>query len=402
MKDFFMLRLNDWQKQITLFLSAQTISLFGSAIVQYAIIWHITLTTSSGSALMLSTICGFLPQIVISFFAGVWVDRYDRKKLIMLSDSMIALATLVVAVLFLYGSRHIGLLYAVLVVRSVGTGIQMPAVNAFIPQIVPVDKLMRVNGINSSLASVIMFMSPAVSGIVLSLAALEATFFLDVITAVIGVGMTALVKATNYQCQKKRSLTYYEEIRDGFDFLKGHRFIRNLLLFQIVVVILVSPSAFLTPLLVSRSFGPEVWRLSLSEMAFSAGAFAGGILISWWGGFANKIHTAILAGALYGLLAAAIGLAPEYYSYLVFNTLIGITMPLYNTPITVIIQEKVEAGMQGRIFSFMQIATSTALPLGMVIFGPLADRVSVQSILVFGGLSVVAVTAYVFMGKKLG
>ncbi len=102
---------NNWKTKIILFLTAQTISLFGSSLVQYAIIWYITLTTSSGMMLTISTVCGFLPQIAISLFAGVWIDRYDRKKMIMLSDGVIAIATLVLAVLFLTGYKSIWLLF---------------------------------------------------------------------------------------------------------------------------------------------------------------------------------------------------------------------------------------------------------------------------------------------------
>lgn len=397
-----MFNLNHWQKQITLFLSAQTVSLFGSAIVQYAIIWFITLQTSSGSALMIATLCGFVPQIIISLFGGVWIDRYNRKKLIMLADGVIAVVTLAVAVGFMSGYSGLSWLYSVLVIRSAGAGIQTPAVNAFIPQLVPEEKLMKINGINASLSSLIMFMSPVVSGMVLSWATIELTLLIDVVTAIAGIGMTVLVTAKDYRREKRENSDVLGGIKKGFSYLKSRRFLRNLLLFQVTVVILVSPSAFLTPLLVSRRFGSEVWRLSMSEMAFSLGAFVGGLLVSWWGGFSNKIHTTILAGALYGLLAVAIGLAPAFSIYLMFNILIGITMPLYNTPITVLIQQRVETDMQGRIFSFMQIATSTSLPLGMVVFGPLADVVAVQNILIWGGLAVMAVSIYVFKGKKLG
>ena len=112
-----MMNQSDWKNKTIRFLTAQTVSLFGSSLVQYAIVWYITLSTSSGKMLTISTLCGFVPQIVISLFAGVWVDRYERKKLIMLSDSIIAAATLILAVAFLAGYRNIWLLFAVLIVR---------------------------------------------------------------------------------------------------------------------------------------------------------------------------------------------------------------------------------------------------------------------------------------------
>lgn len=386
----------NWKHSIARFLTAQTISLFGSSLVQYAIVWYITLTTSSGKMLTISTMCGFLPQIVISLFAGVWIDRYDRKKMIMLSDSAIALSTLLLAAAFLSGHKSVWFLFAALVVRSAGTGIQTPAVNAMIPQIVPKPYLMKVNGLNSTLSSMMMFLSPAASGAVLSVAPLEAALFIDVLTAVIGVGITATIHAEPYEKRCLPGTAGLEEIRDGFRYLKDNQLIKRLLLFQITILFLVSPSAFLTPLMVSRTFGSEVWRLTVSEMTYSLGMVLGGILIASWGGFKKRMNTTLAAGAVYGLIMIGLGNAGVFLLYLLFNTAIGITSLCYNAPVTVTIQEKVSPGMQGRIFSFMQIATSCALPLGMLVFGPLADLVPVQYLLNSAGLMILIICCIVW------
>ena len=386
----------NWKKSITRFLTAQTISLFGSSLVQYAIVWYITLTTSSGKMLTISTLCGFLPQILISLFAGVWIDRYDRKKMIMLSDSAIAVSTLLLTIAFLSGHKSVWLLFAALVVRSAGTGIQTPAVNAMIPQIVPQTHFMKINGINSTLSSMMMFLSPAASGAILSMAPLEATLFIDVLTAVIGVGITATIRVRPYERRITPGNTGLKEIKDGFRYLKSNRFIKRLLLFQITILFLVSPSAFLTPLMVSRTFGREVWRLTASEMTYSLGMVLGGILIASWGGFKKRMNTTMAAGAIYGLIMIGLGNAGVFLLYLLLNTAIGVASPCYNAPITVTIQEKVSPGMQGRIFSFMQIATSCALPFGMVVFGPLADVMPVQRLFNASGLMILILSLAVW------
>lgn len=386
-KELFMNNFN-WKRSITRFLSAQTISLLGSSIVQYAIIWHITLTTSSGRMLTISTLCGFLPQIFISLFAGVWIDRYDRKRMIMLADSAIALSTLLLAAAFLTGHRSTWFLFAVLIIRSAGTGIQTPAVNAILPQIVPQEQLMRINGINSTLSSMMMFLSPAISGAILSFAPLEAALLIDVVTAVIGVGITATVAVLPYEKKAGTQTSSLEEMKSGFFYLKENGLVKRLLLYQITILFLISPSAFLTPLMVSRTFGAEVWRLTASEMTYSLGMVLGGLLIASWGGFKKKMNTTLFAGAFYGLMMTGLGLAPLFPVYLLCNTMIGITSPCYNAPVTVTIQEKVPREMHGRIFSFMQIATSCALPLGMTVFGPLADLLRVQWILLGSGIAV--------------
>ncbi len=388
-----------WKGKTARFLTAQTVSLFGSSLVQYAIIWHITLSTSSGAMMTVSTICGFLPQVLISLFAGVWIDRFDRKKLIMLSDSVIALSTLILAVLFLLGFQSVWLLFAILLVRSAGTGVQTPAVNALIPQIAPKEKLIKINGFLSTANALMMLLSPAASGFLLSVASLEATFLIDVATAVIGVGITSTIAVPRLPSAKGQG-SHLKEIRDGFFYLKRTPFLKKLLLFQIAVLFFVSPSAFLTPLMVSRTFGPEVWRLTASEMVFSAGAALGGMLIAAWGGLKNRLRTAALAGAAYGALMIALGVSPFFPLYLIFNFLIGVTMPYYNAPITAAVQETADPAVQGRVFSLMQISTSCSLPLGMLFFGPLADLVRVQSLLIACGVLVIACTLPIFRGAK--
>lgn len=116
-----------WRRNIVLFLSSQTVSLFGSSLVQYAIMWYITLNTKSGIMMTLYIICGFIPTFLLSPVAGVWADRYNRKVLIMLSDGMIALSTLVLALLFLMGYEEAWLLFVMAAIRALGSGVQTPA-----------------------------------------------------------------------------------------------------------------------------------------------------------------------------------------------------------------------------------------------------------------------------------
>lgn len=390
---------SNWKNTVTRFLLAQTVSLLGSSLVQYAIVWYITISTSSGVMLTVSTICGFAPQIIISLFAGVLLDRYDRKKVIMISDGIIAAATLALAVSFYMGNRHMWLLFLVLAVRSAGTGIQTPAVSSVLPQITPAPHLMKVNGLYSTITSITMFLSPALSGAILSVSSLEVTLMIDVVTAVIGISITSFLLIPPYSGEKKEG-SPISDLKQGFQYLKANNFVRNILIFQIAVMFLISPSAFLTPLMVSRSFGEDIWRLTASEMTYSIGSILGGLLISWWGGFRNRMTTVVTASFLYGACMLGLGSAPVFWIYLIVNTLIGITSPCYSTPMNVTIQEKVEPKMHGRVFSFMQIASSCALPLGMALFGPLADTVRIQNILMINGILILVITMAVFFRRK--
>lgn len=379
------------------FLSAQTISLLGSSLVQYGLIWYITLTSQSGLMLTVATICGFLPQILAALFAGSYIDRYDAKKVVVISDSLIAFATLLLAIIFITGSRNIWFIFIVLAVRSAGTGVQTPCVNTIIPLLVEKEKLMRFNGINSTLSSIILFLSPAISGMIMTFISLEALLFVDVITAMIGVTITLGIPI--HKKIQTQAISPIEESRFGFQFVKSNKKIMHLFMYQFIVLFLITPAAILTPLFISRVFGNEIWRLTLGEMTYSLGMIAGGFLISLWGGFSNRLKTIGIAGLLYGILMIGLGSSLSFVFYLCINTMIGLTSPSYSTAFSVYLQENVPAEMHGRIFSLMQIGNSCALPIGMCLFGPLADVVSIASILIICGSIVICASLYFY--KKM-
>ncbi len=223
-----------WKRNIILFLSSQTLSLFGSALVQYAIMWYITLTTQSGMMMTLYIICGFIPTFLLSPFAGVWADRFNRKSLIMIADAMIAVVTLILAITFLLGYQAVWLLFVISAVRALGAGIQTPAVGAILPQIVPQEKLTKVNGINGSLQALTMFVAPIVSAALLTMATIEVIFFIDVVTAAIAI--FTLFVFLKIPLHKKASDTQSTGYLD--DFKEGLVYIKTACLFKILFYLL--------------------------------------------------------------------------------------------------------------------------------------------------------------------
>jgi DHA3 family macrolide efflux protein-like MFS transporter len=218
---------HNWKKNTFLFLSGQALSLFGSMLVQYAIGWHLILKTGSGTMISLFAIAGFFPMFLISPFSGVWADRFNRKYLINISDGVIALASLIVAVLFFLGYEHVGILFVCAVIRSFGQGVQMPAVGAFIPQIVPTEHLTRINGIQASIQSLCMFVAPMISAALMAVASLESLFFLDVISAGIGIAILFFfvkvpkletVETINDEHRKEITISgvdYFRDLKEG-------------------------------------------------------------------------------------------------------------------------------------------------------------------------------------------
>lgn len=390
-----------WKKNIILFLSSQTISLFGTSLVQYAIMWHITLTTQSGVMMTISIVCGFLPTFFLSPFAGVWADRYNRKRLIALADSFIALATLILAVLFASGYDALWLLFVMSAIRALGTAVQTPAVGAILPQLVPEDKLTQVNGANGSIQALVMLAAPMVSAALLASTDIETIFLIDVATAAIAVAILLLflrVKA-HAKAAEAPHIGYFADMRRGFDYVRSHDYLKKFFLFMTFFMLLAAPAAFLTPLQVTRSFGADEWRLMTIEITFSIGMMLGGALIASWGGFRNKIHTMMLSSLLFGACTLGLGVVPNFWVYITIMGLAGLSMPLFNTPATVLLQEKVEPDYLGRIFGVMGMISSVTMPMGMLVFGPLSDVIAIEWLLIVTGVLLFA-QAFFLLGSK--
>lgn len=383
-----------WKKRVAIFMTGQTVSMFGSFLVQYAIMWHLTLTTKSGLVLALAAIFGFLPQAIVSIFAGVWADRVNRRAMIIVSDSVIALATLGLALLMLSGVSDLWLIFLVMTVRSIGAGVQMPAVSALLPQIVPTDKLMSVNGINSSIQSALGLLAPVAAAAVYANMSIVPIFFIDVVTAVIGIGMLTLIAVpTLDRAASVDKPSYFADLKDGISYIFTHDLVRWVMgIFAIVFLLTVAPSN-LSPLMIARNFGTEVWKLTVLEVSFSIGMALGGALIAVFAKKVNRISMIIGTSMFFGVLAVALGFTTNLILYYVLFFIIGVAVPSFYTSAMTLLQETVEPERQGRVFGFVGIVISVAMPLGMAILGPLADVFRVESLLVVTGGAMVVVAA---------
>ena len=392
-----------WQRQTALFLGSQTISLFGSSLVQYAIFWYLTLETQSGVIMTLSTIFGFLPTFFISPFAGVWADRYNRKRLIVLSDGITALSTLVLVLLFLAGQRSIWILLATSAIRAIGAGIQMPAVGAILPQIVPEKELTRINGLNGSIQAVVMLVSPMISGALYQFAPMEGIFMIDIVTAALAIAiMVFLLKVpTHEKASQEQVSNYLQDMKLGFRYIQNHAFIKRLFLYFSLAFLMAAPVSFLSPLQVARSFGDDVWRLTAIEIAFSIGMIGGGLWIASWGGFKNRIHSIAFAIGAMGLCTFGMGVIPNFWIYLFLMGLVGLVIPLLNAPSMTLLQEKVEEDFLGRVFGVQSMVASSMMPLGMLIFGPLADRMAIEILMAVSGVFLMVVAFFAISDRVL-
>ncbi len=380
-----------WKRTIALFLTGQTVSMFGSMIVQYAVMWWVTFETESGLAVALYAVCAFLPQGLLSIFGGVLADRMNRKVLIMVADGSIAIATLALAILMFNGITDLWIILLAVGIRSVGAGFQQPAVNALIPQLVPEDQLLRINGINQTIQSAMMLLAPAASGAVFGLFGIVPVFFIDVVTAAIGIGILALIAVPTLASISDKTSSYTTDLKEGFNYIWGHGIVRWLLVvFAIIMLLTVAPS-FITPLMVARTFGDEVWMVTVLEIVFSIGMLISGVLISTILAKRSRIGLILFSTFSFAVLNVALGLSPNLWIFYACMFAFGLVVPLFGSPFTTLIQETVEPEMQGRAFGYVGIVMALAAPIGMSIFGPLADIVSVQALLIVSGFVMVAV-----------
>ena len=381
-----------WKKKVTVFLVGQTITTFGSLLVQYALLWHLTLTTKSGVVLALAAVFGFLPQAIVSIFAGVWADRVNRKVMIILSDSTIALATLVLAFFMLSGVDDLWLVFLVMAVRSVGAGIQMPAISALIPQIVPTDKLMRVNGINSSVQSSLLIIGPVAAAGIYSTVSLAAILFVDVVTAVIGLTLLATIAVpTLSRAASNDKPSYFTDLKEGLNYIFSHDLVRWVMVIYSIVFLLVVAPSNLSPLMLVRTFGGDVWLLTVLELSFGIGMVAGGALMAIFASKMDRLGLMVGTSILFGVLAVVMGFTTNLILFYSLFFLIGLAVPAFSTSSMTLLQETVEPERQGRVFGFVGIVMAVAMPLGMAVLGPLADIVSVEILLIATGALTVCV-----------
>jgi len=168
----------------------------GSSVAQFVLIWRITLETKSALYLSIASLVGFAPMIIITPFAGVLVDRWNRKVLIGSVDFLQALTTIVLILLFSFGHVSIWLILAFLAMRSVYQAFNVPAVSAIVPLMVPRDELSRVNGLNYLLTGTMTLIGPIVAAVLLTMARLDQILWIDPATFLVAAGSAAFDKNT--------------------------------------------------------------------------------------------------------------------------------------------------------------------------------------------------------------
>ena len=392
-----------WAGRFFTIWSGQALSLFGSALVQFALIWWLTQKSGSATVLAIATLVGMLPQIVIGPFAGALVDRWNRRIIMILADATIALFSLLLAYLFAAGVVQIWHIYAIMAVRSLGGAFHFPAMSASTPLMVPKDQLTRINGLNQALQGINTLFAPVVGAALLLILPTQSILLIDVGTALLAILPLLFISipqpARHDELKPQETKpSLIQDIREALIYIRSIPGFTAIIFMALFLNFLLVPSGALLPLLVTKFFGKGAIELGFLESAFGVGIIAGGIILSIWGGFKKKIVTSVAGIVGLGLGVMLIGLAPAnlFLVAVLGNALMGFMIPVANGPIGALMQSIVRPDMQGRVMSLLNSGATAISPLGLLIAGPFSDRLGIRVWFWAGGFLCVLIAAGAF------
>ncbi len=385
-----------WKPLFFTLWGGQALSLLGSRLVQFALVWWLTKTTGSATVLALAGMMAYIPTVFLGPFAGTLVDRWNRRRVLLFADTSIALATGILAALFATGNAFVPLVYGLLFVRAVGGAFHWPAMQAATTLMVPKEHLTRIAGLNQTLQGLALVLSPPLGALLLELLNVQGVLAIDVATWAVAVVPLLFIRIPEPSGESADAapISVLGGLREGLEFVVRWRGVALLIVALALMNFVVNPAFVLLPLYVTRVLDGEAIHLGGLQAAFGIGFVLGGLLLSAWGGFRRRIVTALLAIALMGVGIVVMGIAPHGWLYLVGGALfvVGLMEPIATGSIVGTLQASIPEGMQGRAFALLGSASQAVVPLGLALAGPLSDRFGIQLWFIIGGI------AYLFVG----
>lgn len=370
-----------WKRKFVVLWTGQAISIFTSSIIQMAIIWYLTDKTRSATILSLATLVGFLPQAVLGPFIGVLIDRYDRKKIMILADLSIAFVTFILVIVGWFGALPIWLIMTVLFLRSIGTAFHAPSLQAVTPMIVPKEYLTNCAGYTQPMESVSLLLSPAVAAILYSTFNISLILLTDIIGAVIAVVTILIIKIPKTsRTDHEMAPNLLREAKEGLTVLREEKGMMSLMIIGSLYAMIYFPIGTLYHLICMSYFGGTFKDSSIVEIVFSAGTLIGAVILGKWGERINKIYAIIVSIAVMGVGLIITGiLHPDQFKvFIVLAGFMGITIPFYYGVLTAIYQLKFKEQYLGRVLSLSTSLGMIAMPLGLILSGSFADVIGVE------------------------
>ena len=382
-----------WKFRFFSLWTVQALSLFGSYLVQFALIWWLTAQSGKATVLATAMLVAFLPQVILGPFLGALIDRWSRRWVMIAADTVTAMATIVLVYLFATDQATITWIYVLLFVRSLGGAFHMPSMSAATSLMVPKDQLTRVQGLNQLLQGLLAVFAAPIGAMAVELMTTHAILMIDVVTALIAV-LPLLVMVIPEPARKTDGngnvvkTSYWEDFGAGFKYIKAWPGLMMVILLALVLNLMVTPTSALEPLLITQHFNGGALQLGWFNSAGGVGMLAGGILLSVWGGFKSRIRTSLTGIVALGVFMAAVGAFPSnmYWGAVGAYLLAAMMLPMVNGPIRALMQAAVEPEMQGRVFTLVGSLASGLAPLGLMFAGPIADQVGVRGWYVIAGI----------------
>ncbi|KZS48831.1 macrolide transporter [Paenibacillus glucanolyticus] len=388
-----------WKKKFAFIFSGQIFSILTSSMVQFSIIWYLTETTGSATVLMIAGLAGFLPQALLGPFIGVWLDRWNRKLTMIVSDSVIAFSSLVLGAYYLWGEPSLWVVYAILFIRSIASSFHAPSFQAAIPLIAPEEQLTRVAGWNQLVFSASSVLGPALGIAVYSATSLGTILLLDVVGALIANLMLLLVNIHQPKPEIMPTSSFRREFTLGWKAFLSEKSIVTITIAMAIFSVVFMPLAMLFPLMTLSHFGRGGYSASLIEAVFGIGMILGGALLSV---LASKwkdstyMSLSLVAIGLACVLSGVLG-SDAFLAFIVLSFLMGAAAPLFNGPYMAMIQKSYEPEILGRVLSFVTSIGLLSSPIGLALAGPVADRFGVQVWFFWSGIVVALIGIFIFV-----
>jgi len=383
-----------WKQEFFTIWAGQAISLITSAILQMTIIFYLTEKTGSAMVLSIASLVGFLPYAVFGPVIGVLVDRYDRKKIMIGADLVVAAAGALLAIIALYMELPVWMVMAVLFIRSIGTAFHSPALSAVTPLLVPEEQLTKCAGYSQSLQSISYILSPAAAAFLYSGWELNEIIAIDVLGAVIACITVAFVRIPKLNMeQQSLKRNFMEEMKEGLVVLRGNKGLFALLLIGTLYMFVYMPINALYPLISMEYFGGTPVHVSITEIAYAFGMLAGGLLLGLFGGFKKRIVLITSSIFMMGASLTISGLLPSsgFVIFVVCCAIMGLSVPFYSGVQTALFQERIKPEYLGRVFSLTGSIMSLAMPVGLILSGFFADRIGVNHWFLISGILVIGI-----------
>jgi DHA3 family macrolide efflux protein-like MFS transporter len=309
------------------------------------------------------------------------------------ADGMIALATVVLALLFALGHIQIWQVYALLFIRSVCGGFHWPAMQASTTLMVPKEHLTRIQGLTQMLQGGMSIIAAPLGALLLAVVPMQGILAIDVFTALLAVIPLFFIQVpqpekSGSQTEAQGKTTFWQDFRLGLSYVWGWPGLMLIGVMAAVINFLLNPAFALLPILVTKHFNGQALQFATLSSFFGIGIIIGGLILSAWGGFKRRILTTVMGLLAMGAGCLVMGLLPPSAFVFAVATMffLGIVNPIVNGPLMAAIQAAVAPEMQGRVFSLIGTVAAAMSPLGLIIAGPIADKLGVQTWFIIGGI----------------